>query len=100
LRERWDAKGVDVITYALRYEDDGIGIEKRVEFEADTPAQALLIAQGEAEGRWAELSADGRPICLLGRENLGAGNYWVIRHQQHSEIVTRASAPQTPERAV
>lgn len=89
-----------MITYALRYEDDGIGIEKRVEFEADTPAQALLIAQGEAEGRWAELSADGRPICLLGRENLGAGNYWVIRPQQHSEIATRASAPQTPERAV
>jgi hypothetical protein len=100
LREQWDAKGVDVITYALRYEDDGIGIEKRVEFEADTPAQALLIAQSEAEGRWAELSADGRPICLLGRENLGAGNYWVIRPQQHSEIVTPASAPPSPERAV
>ncbi|HJS12320.1 hypothetical protein [Sphingopyxis sp.] len=89
-----------MITYALRYEDDGIGIEKRVEFEADTPAQALLIAQGEAEGRWAELSADGRPICLLGRENLGAGNYWIIRPQQHREIATLDSAPSNAERAV
>lgn len=89
-----------MITYALRYEDDGIGIEKRVEFEADTPAQALLIAQGEAEGRWAELSADGRPICLLARETLGAGNYWVIRPQQQPEIIAPVSAPQTPERAV
>lgn len=68
-----------MITYMLRYEDDGLGVEKRVEFEADTPARALLIAQSEAEGRWAELSANGRSICRLGRENVGAGNYWVIR---------------------
>ena len=68
-----------MITYMLRYEDDGLGVEKRVEFKADTPAQALLIAQAEAEGRWAELSADGKPICRIGRENVGTGNYWVIR---------------------
>ena len=90
-----------MITYALRYEDDGIGIEKRVEFEADTPAQALLIAQGEAQRDAGQNSARtvGRSACS-GAKTLGAGNYWVIRHQQHSEIVTRASAPQTPERAV
>ena len=68
-----------MITYTLRYEEDGLGIEKRVEFEAETPAQALLIAQGEVEGRWAELCADGQPVCRLGRQSIGAGNYWVIR---------------------
>jgi hypothetical protein len=72
-------KGLDVITYTLRYEDDGLGVEKRVEFEAATPAQALLIAQGEAEGRWAELCADGLLICWLGRQSTGDSNYWVIR---------------------
>ena len=68
-----------MITYTLRYEEDRFGVEKRVEFEADTPARALLLAQGEAEGRWAELCANGQIICRLGREGVGAGNYWVIR---------------------
>lgn len=68
-----------MITYTLRYEEDGLGVEKRVEFEAKTPAQALLIAQGEAEGRWAELCADGKLVCRLGRQSTGASNYWVIR---------------------
>lgn len=66
-------------TFTLRYADDGLGLEKRVEFDADTPAQALEIARGEAAGRWAELSIEGRPICRLGREGTGADHYWVIQ---------------------
>lgn len=65
-------------TFTLCYVQDGFGLEKRVEFDAASPAQALLIAQGEAEGRWAELSADGKSICRLGRAGAGAGDYWVI----------------------
>ncbi|MBJ7501188.1 MAG: hypothetical protein JHC57_15645 [Sphingopyxis sp.] len=65
-------------TFTLRYDEDGLGLEKRIEFDAGNPAQALLIAQGEAAGRWAELSANGKPICRLGRAGAGAGDYWVI----------------------
>ncbi|HET6526875.1 hypothetical protein [Sphingopyxis sp.] len=65
-------------TYTLRYQDDGLGVEKRVEFDADSPARALGIAQGEAEGRWAELCIDGKPVCRIGRAGTGAGDYWVI----------------------
>ena len=65
-------------TFTLRYAEDGLGLEKRVEFDAGNPAQALLIAQGEAEGRWAELSADGKTICRLGRAGTPAVDYWVI----------------------
>lgn len=83
----------------LRYEDDGLGVEKRVEFEADSPAQALLIAQGEAEGRWAELSADGQRICQLGREGLGAANYWVIRSDAPRNMSPVRARPAQPPAA-
>ncbi len=65
-------------TFTLRYREDGLGLEKRIEFDAGNPAPAFSIAQGEAEGRWAELSADGKPICRLGRTGTDAGDYWVI----------------------
>lgn len=66
-------------TFSLHYEDDGLGLEKRVEFEARNAALALSIAHGEAEGRWAELLADGRPVCRLGRSATSAGDFWIIR---------------------
>jgi hypothetical protein len=66
-------------TFTLRYDEDGLGLDKRIEFDAGNPAQALSIAQGEAEGRWAELSVDGRPLCRLGRTATDVGDYWVIR---------------------
>ncbi|WP_432769978.1 MAG: hypothetical protein HEQ22_04315 [Sphingopyxis sp.] len=53
------------VTYTLRYDEDAVGLPKRIEFEADSPAAALEIAMGEAEGRRALLLADGAPLCQL-----------------------------------
>lgn len=65
-------------TYRLNYAEDGLGLEKRVEFDADSPAHALEIARCEAEGRWAELSVEGRSICRFGREGVGLDHFWII----------------------
>lgn len=64
-------------TITLHYDDDAIGIEKRLLFEAATPAAALEVAAGEAAGRHARLFVDGEPLCSL----LKADNehpYWII----------------------
>ena len=66
-------------TYSLQYEDDGLGLAKRVEFEGRSAALVLWVAHGEAEGRWAKLFADGRPICRLGRSATSAGDFWILR---------------------
>lgn len=62
-------------TFTLRYDDDGLGLDKRVEFDGTNPAIALNLASGEAPGRRAVLLADGKPLCRLGRE---AGGFWVV----------------------
>jgi hypothetical protein len=62
-------------TFTLRYDDDGLGLDKRVEFDGTTPAIALNLASGEAAGRRAVLLADGKPLCRLGREVDG---FWIV----------------------
>jgi hypothetical protein len=59
------AAAVSRRTYTLRYDDDAVGIGKRVEFEAANAAYALEIARGEADGRRALLLENGRPLCRL-----------------------------------
>ncbi|MBB6425365.1 hypothetical protein [Sphingopyxis sp. JAI128] len=64
-------------TIMLQYDDDAIGIGKRLLFEAETPAAALEIAAGEAAGRHASLFVDGEPLCSL----LKTGDehpYWIV----------------------
>lgn len=68
----------ELATYTLCYEDDRRGLEKRIHFEAATPAVALEIAQGEAGGRWALLLRDGKILCRLEREAVGLSEYWLI----------------------
>lgn len=70
--------GSGMATYTLCYEDDRRGLEKRVHFEAATPAVALEIAQGEAGGRWALLLCEGEVLCRLEREAVGLSEYWLI----------------------
>ncbi|WP_033074747.1 hypothetical protein [Sphingopyxis sp. MWB1] len=65
--------------YALRYQEDGVGQAKRVEFDAANPAYALSIAAGEARGRWAELSRAGTPLCHLGSARSGEDYLWIIQ---------------------
>lgn len=75
------------VTYTLRYDEDALGLPKRIEFEADSPAAALEIAMGEAEGRRALLLADGEPLCQLVKAAADPAPYW---------IVARDSAPDDP----
>jgi len=65
-------------TYTLRYEEDALGIDKRIEFEAASPAYALEIAGAEAEGRRALLLENGRPICALVKAAAGDAPLWII----------------------
>lgn len=65
-------------TYSLHYEEDALGIAKRVEFEARSAAYALEIAVAEADGRQALLLEDGRPLCRLIKALPGEAPYWIV----------------------
>ena len=69
------------LTYTLRYDDDALGVPKRIEFEAASPATALEIAQGEARGREALLLVDGLPLCRLAKAADADTPYWIIAPQ-------------------
>lgn len=75
----YPGSGVRRATYTLCYEDDAFGLPKRIEFEAESPAAALEIAQGEADGRQARLLVDGEPLCQLEKAPAAAAApYWII----------------------
>ena len=63
-------------TYRLRFMDDGRGVPKEVEFEAQDAATALVIAHNEASDRSAELWCDGQKLCTIRRS---AKDVWEIR---------------------
>lgn len=66
------------ITFSLYYDDDDVGIAKRVEFEAPNAALALDIAGGEAEGRLVILCEGARPLCRLVKSAAGTAPLWVV----------------------
>ncbi|QZH74273.1 MAG: hypothetical protein JY451_11305 [Erythrobacter sp.] len=54
-------------TYRLKFSDDGLGLPKEIEFEAEDAAGALIIAHGEARNRSAELWRNGEKVCTIMR---------------------------------
>ncbi len=52
--------------YSLRFEEDGVGLPKRVEFDAASASIALEIAEQECNGRSAILLCEGKVICQIG----------------------------------
>lgn len=66
--------GVPKLSYRLQFDDDGVGLPRRVEFEASSAAAALEIAEEQCCGRWALLFCDGAVLCRVG---LSAGA-WLI----------------------
>ena len=64
-------------TYRLKFADDGHGVDKIVEFEAEDGSAALLVLNREAKGRWAELWHEDLRICRVRREGPGDG-FWAI----------------------
>lgn len=65
-------------TFVLRYQDAWFGMEKRVAFEAEDVAAALVMMEREPIGAWAELTSEGEVICRRGYEPGGAADYWVV----------------------
>jgi hypothetical protein len=61
----------------LNFTDDGIGVAKHVEFEADTPASALSHLQSERCGRRAELVVDGKNVGHLTRCSK-TSDFWIV----------------------
>ncbi len=61
-------------TYRLILHDDGLGVERTIEFEAAGAEAAFYVAQRECRGREAELMEGGRS---LGRPQcLRQGGFW------------------------
>lgn len=54
-----------LFTYRLKFEDDGLGVEKTVEFTAPDASEALIIAGKEASGRNVELWRGDERLCRL-----------------------------------
>ncbi|KHK90891.1 hypothetical protein [Novosphingobium malaysiense] len=65
-----------LLTYRLKFEDDGLGVDKIVEFMAPDPAKALMIAGLEAANRYAELWQGNKRICRLRRTE---EQVWLIK---------------------
>lgn len=51
--------------FCLIFEDDGRGLDKAVEFEAEDAAGALLVMKRESRGRWTELWQGSDYLCSL-----------------------------------
>ncbi len=66
------------LSYSLQFEDDGVGLARRVEFEAASAGAALEIAEEQCNGRWAVLLCDGAALCRVGRS---AGAWMISSHQ-------------------
>ncbi len=64
-------------SYSLQFDDDGIGLPKRVEFEATSAGAALEIAEEQCNGRWAVLLCEGAVLCRVGRS---AGAWMISAH--------------------
>lgn len=60
-------------TLALHYEDDGLGLGKRLLFEASSLAAALDVTAG----RQAQLFLDGTPVCRLLKAD-DTHPYWIV----------------------
>lgn len=51
--------------FTLRYEEDGEGGLKTIEFDAPSTAHALELAKQSAPGRQTELLKDGKTLCTM-----------------------------------
>lgn len=61
-------------TYRLILRDDGLGVERTIEFEAAGAEAAFYVAQRECRGREAELMEGGRSLGRL--QCLKQGGFW------------------------
>jgi hypothetical protein len=62
-------------TYRLVYSDDGIGMARTIEFEANDPAAALIIADCAAANRSVEIWREREILCKIRRSITG---FWAV----------------------
>jgi hypothetical protein len=71
-----------VESYRLVFADDGIGVARRVEFEAEDIGGALILARRQTKNRSAELWQGDQRLCRLSppapeaRRSFRAGPAW------------------------
>lgn len=64
-------------SYRLKLTDDGIGIEKFIDFDGIDASSALSVLRNEMDGRRAELWSGEHLVCTLERDRQGGG-FWRI----------------------
>ena len=64
-------------SYRLKLADDGIGIEKFIEFDGLDASSALSVLGNEMAGRRAELWTGERLVCTLEQDSEGGG-FWCV----------------------
>lgn len=65
-------------TYRIKLADDGIGVERTIEFEGEDTAAALNVLSTIDGGRRAELFEDGNFVCTLKQDQRFKG-LWKVR---------------------
>lgn len=69
-------------TYQLKFQDDGAGSAKTLEFQASDASEALIIAAQEAADRSAELWQSGKRLCRISRDD---NDVWLVELRQEGE---------------
>ena len=64
-------------TFRLKLADDGIGMEKFIDFDGLDASSALSVLSNECEGRRAELWNGGNLVCTIERDREGSG-FWKV----------------------
>lgn len=66
-----------VQSFRLKLTDDGIGLDKFIDFDAQDAGAALEVLDNEVAGRRAELWSGERFVCSLSRDREGGG-FWQV----------------------
>ena len=64
--------------YELRCPAQSDGEQIALEFRAEDPCEALLIAQKHPRDSRMELWEDGEKVCELTRTEVGGGDIWIV----------------------
>lgn len=65
-------------TYELHHADSPQRDGPMLQFKAEDPCAAILIAQKRAPGLRVELWEDGEPVCELSRATVGDDEIWIV----------------------
>jgi hypothetical protein len=64
--------------YELHHADSSQHSGPMLQFKAEDPCMAILIAQKRAPSSRVELWENGEPVCELTRAKVGDGEIWIV----------------------